>query len=48
MPIIVAEGTVTLQDEMLRPQEDVEVSRVVAHHLGHLIYSVVLEKRIYE
>ncbi|CAB0015822.1 unnamed protein product [Nesidiocoris tenuis] len=46
--IVIAERTVPFQDEMLRPQEDVEVSRVVAHHLGDLIDPVVLQKRIDE
>lgn len=37
VPIIIRQRPITAQDEVLRAQEDVQVSRMITHDLGHVI-----------
>lgn len=48
VPVVVGQRAVAAQDEVLCPHEHVQVARVVAHHLGHMVQPVVLQKRVYQ
>lgn len=48
MAVIVGQRSVTLENEVLGAQEDVQIGWVVTHHLTNLVQSVALEKCIDE
>lgn len=48
MPVIKRQRSITPEDVILRLEKLLQVGRVVTHHLGYMVQSIVLQERIDE
>lgn len=48
MPVLEWERPIAAQNEILGLKEVVQVTGMVAHHLGHMVQPIVLQERVHE